>query len=82
MFMKEKYGMQEAIAWFWQMILICLFVCVFFIHDLYLFFEIYLDRQVRLRPDMVEMEMNLLKDLSGEDEEKCALEFINYYGRY
>ena len=29
---------------------------------------------------MVETEMTLLKDLSGEDEEKCVLEFIRYYG--
>ena len=37
-------------------------------------------RQVRLTPEMVETEMTLLKDLSGEDEEKCVLEFIRYYG--
>ena len=29
---------------------------------------------------MVDKEMNLLKDLSGEDEEKCVLESIRYHG--
>ncbi|KAK7500939.1 hypothetical protein BaRGS_00007819 [Batillaria attramentaria] len=36
--------------------------------------------QVRLTPEMVEKEVMLLRDLSGDDEEKCVLEYINYYG--
>ncbi|KAL8616112.1 hypothetical protein ACOMHN_064662 [Nucella lapillus] len=36
--------------------------------------------QVRLTPQMVDTEMGLLKDLSGEDEEKCGLDYIRYYG--
>ncbi|XP_076445145.1 outer dynein arm-docking complex subunit 2-like [Babylonia areolata] len=36
--------------------------------------------QVRLTPEMVEKEMGLLKDMSGEDDERCGLQYIKYYG--
>lgn len=36
--------------------------------------------QVRLTPEMVRNDMKLLRDSSGDDDEKHVLESINYYG--
>lgn len=36
--------------------------------------------QMRLTPEMVDTEVNLLKDISGKDDEKQALEYIRYNG--